>query len=111
MHKEQRGLRFDFSAAAEIYPEGSPVASLGQARELSLRGCFVDVSGAFAEHQRLRVKILHAGERLECAADVLYVLPTGVGLLFTDMAADARELLQKWVLTALHRQTEEVPAR
>jgi hypothetical protein len=111
MHKEKRGLRFEFSADAELCSEDSSTSTRGRAKELSLRGCFVEVSGAFAEHQRIRVKIPNAGECFECWADVIYVRPTGVGLLFVDLAPAARDVLQKWVLTALDRQAEEIPSR
>lgn len=111
MHTEKRGLRFEFRADAEVFPEGWSKSSRGRAKQLSLRGCFVEATGAFTEHQRVRVKISHSDESLECWAEVIYVLSNGVGLLFTDMTADARDVLQKWVLAALSRQTEEAPTR
>lgn len=111
MHTEKRGLRFDFSADVEIRPEGAATSTYGRAKQLSLRGCFVEAAGAFTEHQRLCVKILNAHQSLECGAEVIYRRPTGVGLLFVDMTAEARSVLQHWVLTALDRQAEEIPAK
>lgn|SRR5215467_13033770 len=110
MHKEKRGLRFDFAAEAEVRSEGATTPARGRVKELSLRGCFVEVSGVYSEHQRVRVKIFHADDCLESMADIIYVLPNGLGLLFVDMTADVRGVLQKWVLSALDRQAEEVPA-
>jgi len=111
MHTEKRGLRFEFRADAEVCPEGSSKPARGRVKELSLRGCFVEATGTFAEHQRVHVQMHHEGESLECWAEVIYVLRMGVGLLFTDMTPDVRDVLQKWVLAALHRQTEVVPTR
>lgn len=110
MHKEQRGLRFDFTAEAEVRPERSPAATRGRVKQLSLRGCFVAAAGSFAEHERVRVKIFNGDDCLESLADVIYVRPDGLGLLFADMTPDVRGVLQKWVLTALDHQTEEVTA-
>ena len=111
MPKEKRGLRFDFTADAEVRAEGATTSTRGHVKELSLRGCFVEACGDFAEHQRVRVKIFNADDCLESFADVIYVLPNGLGLLFVDMTPGVRGVLQKWVLTALDRETEAVPAR
>lgn len=110
MSRDKRGLRFGFSAEAEVQIGDSPAKVPGRVRELSLRGCFLEISGSFREHERLRVKIINSGEYFESQADVIYVLATGVGLLFADMNPHFRAVLQKWILTALEHQTEEVAA-
>jgi len=110
MHKEKRGLRFEFTADAEVRAEGATTSTRGRVKEVSLRGCFLEASGAFEEHQRVRVKIFHAGECLESLADVIYVRAEGLGLLFAEMTPEVRGVLQTWVLTALDRQSEEVSA-
>ena len=110
MHTDKRGLRFEFNAEAEVRAGDSPTSLQGWVKELSLRGCFLELSGSFAEHQRLRLKIFHSDDCIETMADVIYVRPPGVGLLFADMSPHFRSVLQKWVLTALDHQTEEVAA-
>lgn len=110
MHKDKRGLRFEFNAEAEVRVGDSPASLQGRVKELSLRGCFLEVTGTFAEHERLRVKIFQSDDCIETMADVIYVRPSGVGLLFTDMTGHFRSVLQRWVLTALDHQTEEVAA-
>jgi len=110
MHKEKRGLRFEFTADAEVRAQGATTGTRGRVKELSLRGCFVEASGDFAEHQRVRAKIFQADECLETFADVIYVRPDGLGLLFAEMTPEVRGVLQEWVLKALDRQAEEVPA-
>lgn len=110
MHKEKRGLRFEFSAEAEARAEGSLSSSRGRVTELSLRGCFLQTSASFADQERLRVKILAPDECIETMADVIYARPNGVGLLFVDMTPHVRSVLQKWVLTALDHESEAVSA-
>src|SRR5262249_25794960 len=101
MHNERRGLRFAFSARAELQVEGSPAGIPCRVSELSLHGCFLEITGSFAEHQPVRVKIFKSGEFFEAAAKVIYVRPSGVGMLFTDMKPHFRTVLQRWILGAL----------
>lgn len=111
MDKDQRGLRFNFSAEAEVRVGDSATSFPGRVTELSFRGCFLEISGSFSEHQRLRVKIFHSSEYFETLADVIYVRPSGVGMLFAETNPHFRSILQKWILNALDHQTDEVPAR
>ena len=106
MHEDTRGLRFAFSASAEIVPEGSSESMPGCVTELSLQGCFVEMSGSLEEKQRVQVKIIYSGELFEALANIIYVRPTGVGVVFGDMKADSRGMLQKWMLGELDRQAQ-----
>jgi hypothetical protein len=106
MHEDARGLRFPFSAGAEVVAEGFPESIAARVTELSLRGCFLEMAAALEEKQRVQVKIVYAGEHFEAFANVIYVRPTGVGLVFSEMKADFRDTLQKWVLSELDRQAQ-----
>jgi hypothetical protein len=108
MHKEKRGLRFQFSAEAEVRSEGSQQSVPARVTELSLRGCFLETSGSFADHERVRVKIFNADDCIETLADVIYTRANGVGILFADTTQHVRGVLQNWVLTALDHHAEEV---
>lgn len=105
MDQERRGLRFAFSASAEIAPESSPTAFVSASvTELSLRGCFLETSASFEMQSPVLVKIYEAGEYFEAEASVLYLNPTGVGLVFREVKPHFRAVLQKWILTALDKQ-------
>jgi len=105
MDQEQRGLRFAFSAGAEIAPESSPTAFVpARVTELSLRGCFLETSASFEMHRPVLLKIYDSGEYFEAKASVLYVKPSGMGLVFGEIKPHFRAVLQKWVLTALDNQ-------
>ncbi|MGB8474737.1 MAG: PilZ domain-containing protein [Candidatus Acidiferrum sp.] len=106
MHEEQRGLRLPFSAKAEVFVENSATGIPSRVTELSLRGCRLEMSGSFAEHQRVIVKVFHSGEYVEAPSTVIYANASGVGLLFGDVKPLFREVLQKWVLSELDKQTE-----
>jgi hypothetical protein len=107
MDQEHRGLRFAFSASAEIAPESSPTAFVpGRVTELSLRGCFLETSASFEMQRPILLKIYNSGEYFEAPASVLYVKPSGLGLVFREIKPHLRAVLQKWVLTALDNQTD-----
>jgi PilZ domain len=104
MKQEQRGLRFPFNADAEITLENSSEAIPARVMELSLRGCFLEISFSLKEQQRVRLKIFFSGEYAEVLAEVIYLRPAGAGLLFQDMKPHSRRVLQTWILAALDRQ-------
>jgi PilZ domain len=103
--QEHRGLRFAFSASAEIAPESSPAAFVtGRVTELSLRGCFLETSASLEMQLPVVVKIHHSGEDFEAEASVLYIKPSGMGLVFREIKPQFRAILQEWVLTAMDHQ-------
>src|SRR5580704_11752263 len=104
--QEHRGLRFRFGASAEIAPESSPTAFVpARVTELSLRGCFLESDASFELQHPVLLKIQHAEEYFEADASVLYVKPSGMGLLFREIKPHFRAVLQKWVLSALDDQS------
>jgi hypothetical protein len=104
--KEHRGLRFAFNARAEVASESSPTAfAPARVTELSLRGCFLETSASFELQHPVLLKIQHSEEYFEAEASVLYVKPTGMGLVFREIKPHFRDVLQKWVLAALDNQS------
>ena len=107
MDQEHRGLRFAFSANAQIAFESSPTAfAPGRATELSLRGCFLETSASFEVGHPVVVKIENSGEHFEAEASVLYLRPAGVGLVFREIKPHFRAVLQEWILAALDNQPD-----
>jgi hypothetical protein len=108
--QEHRGLRFAFSADAEISAENSP-AEFAPARvtEISLQGCYVETRASFELQNAVLLKIHQSGEDFEASASVLYIKSSGMGLAFGEVKPNFREILQKWVLTALDKQVGALP--
>jgi hypothetical protein len=95
-----------FSAPAEVALETSPGASVAaRVAELSLHGCYLDISAPFAAKTPVLVKIFSAAEYFEAKATVIYVKPAlGMGLAFREVKPDFLAILQKWILAAMHQQ-------
>ena len=107
MDKERRGLRFAFSCGAEIAPHNAPTSFVpARVTELSLRGCFLETSVKFEMRFPVLIKLYNSGEYFEAEATVLYIQPSGMGLLFHKIRPHFRTVLQKWILTALDSQLE-----
>lgn len=106
MDQERRGLRYVFTAAAEIAPEGSPGAGLStRVTELGLQGCYVETPAPFDAGTPVLVKIFLSLEYFESKATVTYVKPaSGMGLAFREVKPNFRAVLQKWLLAAMHNQ-------
>jgi hypothetical protein len=105
MDQERRGLRFAFTASAEIALGNSPnVFAPARVTELSLRGCFLETSASFEIQSPVLVRINYGGEYFEAEASVLYVRPSGLGLVFGEVKPESRAVLQKWVLSTMDSQ-------
>ena len=105
MYPDRRGLRFTFAASAELALKDFPKAIVpGLVTELSLQGCFVETSAAFEAQRLVLVKIYDSQESFEAEAVVLYVRPTGLGLVFREFTPESAAILQKWMIKALGSQ-------
>jgi PilZ domain len=104
--EQRRGLRFPFCAEAEVALENSSEKTSARVTELSFRGCFLESSAVLEEQHRVQVKIFQGSEFFEATAEVIYVRPSGVGLMFGNLQPHFLRVLQGWILTALDNQSK-----
>jgi len=104
--EDRRGLRFPFDAVAEIIVGNSVQKLRARVTELSFRGCFVQISSALKERQRIRLKIRHVDQSFEASGEVMYQRQDGVAVLFDELEPEALNVLQDWILNALDLQAE-----
>ena len=105
--EDRRGLRFAFDGTAEVVVEGTPGTARARVTELSFRGCYLELSAALKDKQRVQVKIVHAGETFEAPGEVIYVRPGGVGLMFGVVEPRFRNVLQDWILAELDNHGDQ----
>jgi PilZ domain len=107
MNDERRGLRFQFSADAEIASGSAPSVFVpARVKELSFRGCFLETSAPDQVQSPVLLKIYKSGELFEAEVDILYIKPTGIGLLFCEIKPHFRAVLQGWILTELDKKSQ-----
>jgi hypothetical protein len=99
MKPERRGAtRYNFGAIAEVVDLVEPNELVAVTRDLSLSGVFVKTTTPFREGTRVRVRITHSGEEFTATGNVTAnVMPTGMGIAFTQIAPNDRAILDRWL--------------
>lgn len=98
--------RYLFSAPAEIVVEQSGAKTLARVEELSLHGCYLEVTIPIGVKTAVVVKIFGPKDYFEATATVIYSNPTnGMGLAYRNVKPHFRAVLQKWLLAAMQKTT------
>jgi PilZ domain len=96
---ERRGAtRYNFGAVAEVSGLDEPRELVSLTRDLSLSGCFVQTTTPFPTGTRVRLRITHSGTYFTAAGMVTAnVIATGMGIAFTEIEPNNREILERWL--------------
>ncbi len=98
----RRTPRYPFVATAEIVESLSGTPMRARVTDLSLYGCYVDISNPLPSGTQVFVKIFTDKDFFEAAASVLYSHANlGMGLGFRDVKPHFVGTLQKWLLQAM----------
>jgi PilZ domain len=99
MEHERRGTtRYNFGAIAEVVDLDGSGQVVSLTRDLSFSGVFVTTTIPLPTGTRLRVRITHSGADFSAIGNVTgNVTPTGMGIVFTEIAASDRAILEKWL--------------
>jgi hypothetical protein len=99
--ERRRSPRFRCSGSAEVTTEGSPVRMWGTLTDISLRGCYVEMSSTFPVDTRVELILQALGIRFRAQGTVRISYPfLGMGILITQITPDQRALLEQ-LLAAL----------
>jgi hypothetical protein len=99
--ERRREPRVPFSAAAEILNEQDDSRTATRIRDLSLGGCYVEMSNPFPAGRNVLIEIYTDSEFLETHATVAFFEPSqGMGLTFSVMQPFFTEVLHKWLAEA-----------
>ncbi len=106
----RRTPRYPFSATAEIVEISSGTPIYARVSDLSLYGCYLDMSNPLPSGAHVFVKIFTDADFFEAEATVAYSQPNlGVGLAFHDVKQPFLPTLHKWLLQAMQETHKEVP--
>jgi hypothetical protein len=99
---ECRGAsRYGFAAIAEVIDLDSRGELVSIIRDLSATGCFVKTTTPFASGTWVRIRISHSGEYFAAIGNVsANVSPTGMDIIFTQIEANDRAILERWLANA-----------
>jgi PilZ domain len=98
----RRGLRFPFTAEAEVSLEGSDKKVPARVTEIGPQGCYLQMGKPFEEGCAIFVKFFAEAKFFETKASVAYSQPNlGMGVAFRDMKPYFVDVLRKWVLEAM----------
>jgi len=104
--ERRRTARFPFAANAELTETASGTRVNTRVTEISLYGCYLDMTNPPPVGTAVFVKIFTQADFFETAANVVYSHPnTGIGLAFHDVSKHFLPTLQKWLLEALRSTT------
>ena len=100
-NERRRSPRFSFDGKAEITVDNAGAFATAKVKELSLRGCWLDIKNPFPLNVPITVKISAAGEHFESKAKIIYLQPgVGAGVSFLSVEPQSRAVLRRWLDTA-----------
>jgi hypothetical protein len=99
MEHERRGAtRYNFGAIAEVVDLDGRGQVVSLTRDLSRSGVFVKTTTPLTTGKRVRVRIMHSGAEFAAIGNVTgNVTATGMGIVFTEIEASDRAILEKWL--------------
>jgi hypothetical protein len=90
--------RYSFIAVAEAYEIRSQARVAGRCSDLGMGGCYVDTLAALPVDSAIRITIHHDSREFQSLAIVAYSHPSmGMGIRFTEMKPEFRNVLRYWV--------------
>jgi len=96
--ERRAGVRYPFTAAAEVYEVRSKARLAGRCSDLGYGGCYVDTISPLAVGSAVRIRIERDMRVFEAAAIVAYAhVSLGMGLAFTAIKDDYQGVLHSWI--------------
>ncbi|HKN76584.1 MAG TPA: PilZ domain-containing protein [Candidatus Acidoferrum sp.] len=102
MEDERRRVpRFPFVATAEVLEKGAQAGVSARVTELSLYGCYVEMSDPRPKGTQVVLKVFAEGRYLESQGSVLYSQPNqGMGVGFQNVNPHYLMVLKQWLIEA-----------
>ncbi len=95
--ERRRVPRIRFKALSLITETNSSRIVRGQTGALSRLGCFVQTKKPLPEGSRIQIEIADAGYIFTATGRVGYVTGDGMGIIFSSLESDNREILANWL--------------
>ncbi|HEY6388321.1 MAG TPA: PilZ domain-containing protein [Candidatus Acidoferrum sp.] len=104
MEDERRQTpRHPFIAMVEVLEKGAQAGVAARVTELSLYGCYVEMSDPRPKGTQVLLKVYQEGRFLETQGSVLYSHPNqGMGVGFQNVNPHYLTVLKHWLIEAAH---------
>ena len=103
--ERRRAPRYPFIAMAEIVDEKENARTSSKVSDLSLHGCYVELTNPFPPGTNVTIEIYTETEFLETHATVAFLeSKQGMGLTFRDMPEYFTNVLNRWLAQAKGRK-------
>ena len=101
--ERRRSPRYPFIATAEVLENPSSTSIAARVTELSLYGCYLEMTNPFEKGMKAKVKIYAEGKFFEAQATVVYSQPNqGIGVSFQNVYPHFQLVLKQWLIEAAH---------
>jgi hypothetical protein len=95
--ERRQGIRYPFRAVATVTHTETSEELRTVSSEIGRFGCFLQTDRPFPYGARVWLEIEHAGLAFEADAKVAYVLPGGMGIVFSTVEYEDELVLQLWL--------------
>jgi hypothetical protein len=90
--------RFIFFADCELTDRSNGSHYETRVTEISLGGCFVDLSVAIAQGTGLHIRVRKDGQIFDTEGIAAYIYPSmGIGIRFVNVSSESQEVLNGWI--------------
>jgi hypothetical protein len=109
--ERRAGVRFPFTAAAEVSDVRSEARVVGRCSDLGSGGCYVDTLSPFSVGSAVRIRIERDLREFEAEATVTYAhVSMGMGLAFTEIKDEHQGVLRSWIADLSGEQPPKLDA-
>jgi len=99
--ERRRTPRLPFIATAEVLEKGAQTGTAARVTELSLYGCYVEMSHPLAKGTQALFKLYSGGKYFETQGIVAYSQPNqGMGVGFQNVNPHFLTVLKQWLIEA-----------
>lgn len=96
--ERRTGVRYPFTAAAEVSDIRSQASLTGRCSDLGYGGCYVDTISPLAVGSTVRIRIERDEQEFEATGIVAYAhVSLGMGVAFTEIKDEYRGVLHSWI--------------
>lgn len=107
--ENRRATRYPFVAAAEIVDVASRMRLVARTSDIAMDGCYIDTLSPLPAGLTVLIRIEKDKKQFQATGNIVYAVSgMGLGVSFTQMQPDDREVLRGWIATLKGDHTPEL---